>query len=544
MLMDFLLIGEKNISQTDYQIRKKLYDEFINLPESFVSKMRHLQPQVGCFNNCSFCSKSAICKSEYWSLESLRNIISALKNVSKNYTNDDVLLAWDRKEHRVGVIFPYLNNDIAAYPYLEEYINLCYKELGVRTRISTVGYSRHNEKLNKMHKSICSKELLYALGGVRLSISQYGRVWEELGNNNSLNDYIADLANFLEIYKPYYEQFGSGYRKMCVELRYSPLVINSNVLDFYYNNKKVIATGNYLFISVNENETLEESFIADPYASRLEFTNDGKKFIEYNLDFQVTSKDDLIDYLDNNELVIEKEVEVYLFSNKDGIYYAIDPKLTDNGNYGMNIYPITEIRNKSGYIITERFLLNALYNFKKKRGLKLRDSLCETTFEDTQEVLDILNEYIKYYEEKKKLDKSEYIKEHVLPVVDVYIKALKLSGYSSDVFFDKNFTIDTGIICNLGRAVHLFKGLTNFVNEPMTPVHERNYGRHCSKMKQENSVWLLGCDFKDNILIAQLDLFNTASVEGQMSFKKRISIDDFNNEISKDEKYLYPGEIE
>ena len=61
----------------------------MTLPEDFVSKMRHLQPQIGCFNNCSLCSKFSICKSEYWSLYTLKKIISALKYTSKNYTSDD-----------------------------------------------------------------------------------------------------------------------------------------------------------------------------------------------------------------------------------------------------------------------------------------------------------------------------------------------------------------------------------------------------------------------------------------------------------------------
>ena len=100
------------------------------------------------------------------------------------------------------------------------------------------------------------------------------------------------------------------------------------------------------------------------------------------------------------------------------------------------------------------------------------------------------------------------------------------------------------MICNLGRAINLFKGITKFINEPLTPIHERNYGRHCSTMKQENYVWLLGCDFNNNILIEKLDLFNTASVEGQVSFKKKIDIDGFNEKIEEHDKYLYPGECE
>ena len=151
---------------------------------------------------------------------------------------------------------------------------------------------------------------------------------------------------------------------------------------------------------------------------------------------------------------------------------------------------------------------------------------------------------VNYYKRKNKLDKANYIEEHILPVINIYVSALKEAGYPSDCFFDSRFTIDTGMICNLGRAINLFKGLTTFINEPLTPIHERNYGRHCSTMKQENYVWLLGCDFKDTISIEKLDLFNTASVEGQVSFRKRILIDGFNNKISEDEKYLYPGEVE
>lgn len=541
--MGLLLSDEKEINELDLKIRKKLYNEFMDLPVNFVSKMRHLQPHIGCFNNCGFCSKFSLCRMEYWSLRSLRNIISALKATSKNYTDDDILLAWDRSEHRIGVVFPYLNNDTASYPYLYEFINLCYKELGVRTRISTVGFSRFNKELCDVHKNICNSEAIYALGGVRLSVTQYGRVWEEPFKKSSLEDYSADLGNFLNIYKPYFEKFGSGFRKMCCELRYNPLIENSDVFAFDYNNKMVIAAANYLFISNDENVELEECFVADPYKHSLELTCDGVKFTEYNLPYKVTSKDEIIDLIDNGNLKAEKEVEVFLFSNKDGIYYSIDPKLTSCGNYGINIYPITDVRVKSGYIVTERFFLNALYNYKKSKNIGFKDELVNVTYEDCYNVLDILKEYSKYYSEIGKSDKSVYINEHIIPIIDVYISALKNAGYPASVFFDKNFTIDTGMICNLGRAIGLFKNLTKFINEPLTPTHERNYGRHCSTMKQENYVWLLGCDYDNNILIEKLDMFNTASVEGQVSFKKKIEIDGFNVKIGEEDKYLYPGAV-
>jgi len=539
--MNFLLQDEENISSRDMEIRTQLYDRFMNLPKEFVSKMRHLQPQIGCFNNCGFCSKFSVCKSEYWNEESLRNIISALRVTAQQYTSEDVLLAWERNEHRVGVIFPYLNNDVGSYPFLDKYIDLVFRELGARTRISTVGYSRHNEELNRIHKKINSSALLYALAGVRLSISQYGRVWEEPGKNNSLEEYIKDLSNFLKIYRPYFDMFGSGPRKMCVELRYNPLVVNAKVLDFEYNGKRVIATGNYMFISKEKDVEFKVSHIVNAFVHALRISEDPIMFKEYNLPFEVDDEKVLKEYIKHHKLAFEKEVEVYMFENKDGKYYAVDPKIKDNGNYGFNIYPKTDIRQKSGYLVTERFLLNALVKFKSKWNMGLRDKYTKATWKDVYKVLDICKDEIKYYNSKGKNDKAKYIEEHVLPVVSNYVEALKGAKYPADCFFDAKFTIDTGTICNLGRAISLFKGLTNFVNEPLTPAHERNYGRRCSTMKEENQVWLLACGYNNTIDIESLDLFKTASVEGQVSYKETININDFNQRINEDGLYLYPG---
>lgn len=537
----YLLSDETSISEEDLRIRRQLYYKFMELPKEFVSKMRHLQPQIGCFNNCGFCSKFSVCKSEYWNEQSLRNVISAIKRTAQNYTDGDLLVAWDRKEHRVGVLFPYLNNDVGSYLYLDKYVDLCYKELGARTRISTVGYSRHNEALNKVHKKITSSELLFALAGVRLSISQYGRVWEEQNGKNCIREYEQDLANFLKIYRPYFDKFGSGSRKMCVELRYNPLAMNSKVIETEVNGKKVIATGNYLFISKNKDVKLNTAYIVDPYVHALELSEEPVIFNEYNLPFEITSERKLVEFIEREDLYFEKEVEVYKFQNKDGYYYAIEPKIKNNGNYGFNIYPETEIRKKSGYLVTERFLLNAIYKFKYEHDLHLRDLYTNSSWEDVDKVVDYVSEQIEYYESKGKIDKADYIKEHILPIVTVYVNALKLAGYPSDCFFDSKFTIDTGMICNLGRAIGYFKGLTKFVNEPLTPTHERNYGRHCSTMKQESYVWMLGCGFDNTINIERLDLFKTASVEGQTSYKEVVTIDGFNKKVDDKVKYLYPG---
>ena len=385
--------------------------------------------------------------------ETLRNIIAAIKYTAKKFTYDDILLAWERNEHRVGIIYPYLNNDIGCYYYLDKYIELCYKNLGVKTRISTIGYSRHNERLNNMHKRI-SKLLPYAIGGIRLSISQYGRVWEDKSGNYSLDEYIKDLGNFLKIYKPYMNAFGTGFRKMCVELRYNPFVAIKNVYDFTYKNKKVIATGNYLFISKEENPIFNESSITDPYVHSLVISENPIYFNEYTLPKEMNSVEELIEYLDNNILTFIREKECYLFSNVEGNYYCFDPKMTNEGNYGINVYPKTSKRLNSGYIITERFFLNSLIKIKKKYGLSRKQKFKNATWKNVNEAFEELIKIAEYYKNNNKVDKYNYINKHVIPIIDTYIKILKNANYSPSLFFDSDFTIDTGIICNIGRAIN------------------------------------------------------------------------------------------
>jgi hypothetical protein len=39
-------------------------------------------------------------------------------------------------------------------------------------------------------------------------------------------------------------------------------------------------------------------------------------------------------------------------------------------------------------------------------------------------------------------------------------------------------------------------------------------------------------------------MFNTASVEGQVSFIRKLEIEGLNEKVNDKEKYLYPGEVE
>lgn len=549
-IANFLLSDECEISENDYLERKQLITVFSSMPEEFFSKLRHLQPQVGCLNACKICSKFADCRVEFWSESRLRNIIAALKYSSPQRKSGMCAITYDRKEHRNSVIFPYLDNDVGNYPYLDKFITLLKRELGVTTRISSVSFSRHNEELNDMHKKI-SQNQSEGLGGVRLSFTPYEIGWECKSEKFSQFDYILDMANFLEIYKPYFEEVGSGSREACVEIRYKPLVKITDVYITEILSHMVICTENYLWISKYKNIQLFESKIKDPYDHNISLTEEPQMFFCINLYLRVKNIEEVKRIahkfiVGNNMMESYNLSEVYLMRNYDGIYYAINPTITENGNYGINIYPKAGIRTNSGYIITERFFLNELISYKKAKNMKSLDTFLNATWEDVYAVLEHCKKTAYTYKNIGKIEKYEYIINEVLPMINAYISALQQAGYEASLVFDYQFSIDTGIICNLGRAINEFCGLTNKENEPLTPTHERNYGRYNSKMTQEGVAWRLSCDYDDSIVIERLNMFDTASEKGQVSYRTVIKLNAQTDQIYKmsdlRKKYLIPGQ--
>ena len=546
----FLLSDEIEISEEDYEERKCLIEEFSKMPIEFFSKLRHFQPQIGCLNSCRICSKFAGNVTEYWNESRQRNIIAALKYSVPKDKDDFPLIVWDREEHRSGVIFSYLDNDIGNYFYLDTFIELAYRELDVTTRISTVGFSRFNEELNKMHKKINEEQFVDFLGGVRLSFTPYETGWECKDTNKFKQfDYILDMANFLRIYKPYYEKVGAGSRKMCVELRYKPLLKIDDVFDISVKGHKVICISNYLFISKNKLDKMKISKIADPYDHNIKLTEKSEKFYQFDLFENVKTEGEAtkIAYeliklgLENKDNL----VDVYLMENADGIYYSINPSITDTGNYGMNVYPITKKRVNSGYIITERFLVNAIIEYKSKKNLKRLDKFDKASWNDVYAVLDICKENAIKYGKIGKKDKEAYILKEILPMISAYVTALQEAGYEASDFFNPDFTIDTGIICNLGKAISEFCGITYKTNEPLTPVHERNYGKFNSKMTREGIAWRLSCNYNNTIIIEKLNLSNTTDLQGQVSYRKIIQLKDRDERLTNkdlEHSYLIPGQ--
>ncbi len=121
--------------------------------------------------------------------------------------------------------------------------------------------------------------------------------------------------------------------------------------------------------------------------------------------------------------------------------------------------------------------MNAILNYKAKRGCERRTKLTDATWDDVRAVLDSIKETAKSLDSCDE-NAAAHIRRNVLPLVESYVRVLQLAEYPADTFFDPDFTIDTGQIVNQGRAKKFFLGLVNNEEEPVTPREARAFGDH------------------------------------------------------------------
>jgi hypothetical protein len=527
--------GIKNISKDDLESRKMIVEGLQSLPREAIINLRHLLPQAGCLNACSFCSQNAIPKVWQLTEPALRNVFSALKTVglsiacgysnssNQSYLQGDTLspegvflptyrmpafglVGYGRTEHRPGVIYPYFDNDVASYPYFLQYMKYAKEDLGVKVRLSTVGYSRRNTHLQQMHEQI-NKDHLEDLGGVRVSLTPYTLGWttnSERSGLTSREEFGLDLTNLLTTYSPAIQYLGAGDRSASVEFRFPPLISNVEVKEDIILKHHVIQAGPYMLISRDSVETLSQVYTARLNAEGRHSLRINERFVIYTMiispilieggDWKMfTRKIIESDFKEIDTIIPEatmKESKLYHLENDDGFYYAIDPEMTEFGHFAKQFYPITESRITPGYIDSERYFLNILLKHKRTKGIGRREQFVTATWQDTDEVIKLLEEKSQSVEVFNP-SVAHHIKLQILPLVTTYRKALEESGLPASYFFDKNFTIDTGEICNLGGAFREFKGLTSRKNSVITTQHDRVYSPSGS-LATEGCIWTIG----------------------------------------------------
>lgn len=514
----------QNVKIEDLIDRLKLIIELRKLPIDAFSKLRHLQPQIGCFNRCSFCSQSAGTTIWYLNEKGLKNLFSALKTVGlekaqqfilsngQKYIDSEVvlnenqtfnnnfqmptegLLGYGRTSHRAGVIFCYLDNDISCYPYFDKYIQYAYEDLGVKVRISTVGYSMKNKDLQMMHETI-NKEHLNKIAGVRLSLTSYTSGWinENDSFGTSKQSFEQDIANFLQVYKPAFDYIGFGQRTGCVEFRFKPLIetkISFN--EVHTDEEHIIHIGPYLLYSKQSVKLETCKVIVDKNTREMSISDQG---VKYQLIISDTlrnlDKTNLLNKVHQvllDDKIVKTNVTLYKMVNEDGYYYVTDPLMNNKGVFTKQFYPPTEKRKYAGYIDSERYFLNNLLKYKRIKGITgRRDPFDNSTWEDVSSTIKLIEDEANYLKNSN-LKASKYIYEEILPLVKMYVKALKKADYEASYFYLSTFTIDTGSICNLGQAYFEFKDLASRPNLPLTPQHEKAYGIN-SSLSIEGEKW-------------------------------------------------------
>lgn len=508
----------ENVSTFNQLQRKELAFHFRQLPHEFFTNVRHFQPQVGCLNRCSFCSQSAGTSIWHLTKSGIKNVVAALLVVALNhakqhfigdepYISSSVvldehgrlpkdfvfpsygLIGYGRVEHRPGVLFCYLDNDISVYPYIHEYVREAWENLGVKIRVSTVGYSRKSKELQDSHLSL-NENSVEGLAGVRLSITPYTYGWTKQGEKSGLTSRIEfkkDIANFLKVYRPAIDHLGVGQRTGCVELRFSTLYeAKQRFEDVVVDGYHLIHVGPYVLRSLERYSKPKTSTIRIDEEKRLILSEEPLYYELYEDDCLRNKTNEEV--FENINQLVPRIVDLYQVENLDGPYYVTEPFMTNQGFYARHFYPKTNRRPSSGFIDSERLFLNTLVQVKQEMGYYDRRSVIDkATWADVEKVVETFKEKARELDLVHK-EKSRYMTEVMLPIIEMYIAALRETDYDASYFFHPKFTIDTGGICNLGQAYFEFKDLVSKPNLPLTTQQERSFGNN-SSLAIEGKVW-------------------------------------------------------
>lgn len=542
------------LSIEDRHRREELVEHLRALPREALQTMRHFQTQVGCLNRCAFCSQSAGTTLWNMSRQDLANLVSALKTVGLEWARNDgeicaeplndaglfslqfVMpehgLIGNKRNDRPGVIYCYLDNDPAAYPHLDDMLQWLHEDLGVQVRIATVGYSRLNSKIQAMHERI-SSSLMSSIAGLRLSFSPYTYGWTQAAERagaTTRDDFERDVANMLQTYRNTFLSERKGRKGACVELRFRPLVVAAEVKVREVHGLLTIRSGPYLIVQKTSKRNLGLAMIADAKSHGTELTLPGEPCWLIYGDEQAIQEnaDSLIASLQHGTTLTTmlhcRNALLHRLQNEDGEYYAVDAERRPNGVTAKYFYPKTEKRPGSGYIDSERYLLNLLIEAKTTGK--------NQTWADVEDIIAALYKLASTLNDQDP-KAATYIREQVIEVVKSYVRVLHLADYPSTVFFDKNLSVETGHICNLGRGFHEYKTIASRPDLPLTPNHERAFGL-TGELAKEGQAWRLAVSpildasstisacgdrntFSDSpsILVERLDLAMTATPEGQ-----------------------------
>ncbi|EKN6387891.1 hypothetical protein DVQ88_08435 [Yersinia enterocolitica] len=535
------LYNEGVVSKRNTKHRLDLATKFRILTPSVFARLRHLQPQSGCFNKCSFCSQSASSRIVEFDWDILEDIVAAIRivtieqNISSGIFSSSIhqqqleryfaggksLIANERSD-RPGVVYSYLDNDPALYPKIDQLAKLLYENLGVKTRIATVGFSRHNSIITSAFERI-STDYQHYVAGVRLSVSPYTYGWSKAAERAQLAnraEFEKDLAHFLTLFRDGMLASGDGRKGVCAEIRFAPMVHATDVITDQINGHFVLKAENYVYVALHKGDLTQSSpVLLDPSSHDFKVATTGIPVWQISVADVQSWQNEIRRALESGGTGATQH-RLHKLENEDGHYYGIDVERTLEGyHFAKYFYPKVGTRPGSGLIDSERYLLNALLLATKcgeDQTWEHVDQLCEKLSATASLVETVYPE------------SNMYLREHVMPLLMSYIRALRIANLPANCLFNKAVTVETGQICNLGQAYHEYKAIASRPDLPLTLNHERAFGKN-GELASEGTVYRLAPSnvarrasnisgqnkLTQGFTIEQLDLVSTSSADGQ-----------------------------
>lgn len=491
---------EATISPEEIERRRELVRQLRVLPDEALTHLQYLQPQVGCFNRCTFCSQHA--GTEVWQFTrvGLRRLLAAIRWLAHERPGVAGRVGMGR-QHKPGVLFPYIDNDVGSYEYLDDYVRLVRDSFGGSVRLTTVGFSGGNLRLVEMHRRIAT-ELVDGLAGVRFSITPFTYGWTAAGraHGTSRRQFRNDLAQAVAAYRPLLDSLGAGKESFAAELRFRPLVVRTAVVDTCVRSRHVVLAGPHLLVAARPG-------IGKPPVSRVQgisndlpgrrdltsapeplFSSEGSPYILVTSDVYAAEGIEAF-----TQRVVEqgrldeasrREVTLHRLDHPDGAYYTTEPGFARDGSMNMlSIFPASASR-EGGYNDATRFFLNMLLEHKRAHGRTRRDEFTDATAADVVAVVRRLGALARSL---VTIDRraARHVRKEIIPLVSDYGRVLLSAQLAPRLFFSRTFTIDTGQAVNQGRGRVLFDGLVSREDIPVNPWEERN--THISRSK--GYVW-------------------------------------------------------
>lgn len=508
----YVHLDDETLDDEEINRRRNLGARILErIPLEAISRLQILQPAIGCLNRCNFCSQVAGPVTRELGARSLRTVMGGLRGAMLTAGLDRV--GGDRM-HKDGVIFPYLDNDIGSYPHLPDYL-VGMRSLGGRTRISTVGWSRHNAELQEMHGKIAA-EHTNDIDGVRFSFTPYTYGWR-----TKPDEYISDFSNALSTYRPLFEEKGVGRRTACVEMRFAPDIQLGSIEYKDIGDYSIVRCGEYELVTrQGELQQVGFSAITDMTEEGPQLNNEGTDALHIlgrTSDLTEDALTTLFDKASDKKLtaneglgVLAQRGKAHVFQNSDGPYFCFNPlKDPRDGNFtAVHYYPKTETRKESGVLDASRPFLNNLLAIKQDNGVGPREDYDAATWIEVDELLDNMRseaDTVGRYSQRR----GRYIKEHVVPLAEGVIEAMRGAGLNAADLFRYGLVVDTGVIVNQGKAITEFQGLASQPDMPMTPNEEKGYG-DVSQSSIRGNTWRISP-------IALLDQSLSASGYGRKS---------------------------